>query len=46
VLDIEEGDIAVRLALGETQLIAENKEYFKREGMCICVCVRICAERL
>jgi hypothetical protein len=32
VLDIEEGDMAVRLALGETQLIAENKDYFKREG--------------
>ena len=33
VLDVEEGDMAVRLALGETQLIAENREYFRSEGV-------------
>jgi hypothetical protein len=33
VLDREAGDMAVRLALGETQLIAENKDYFRREGV-------------
>lgn len=33
VLDVEQGDMAVRLALAETQLVAENSEYFLREGV-------------
>ncbi|CAN0488630.1 unnamed protein product, partial [Ectocarpus sp. 12 AP-2014] len=33
ILDREEGDMAVRLALGETLLVKENKEYFEKEGV-------------
>ncbi|CAM9214696.1 unnamed protein product [Chrysoparadoxa australica] len=33
VLDVEEGDMAVRLALGETALVAENKAYLEQEGV-------------
>lgn len=32
-----QGDMAVRLALGETHLIKENKEYFEKEGVDISV---------
>lgn len=28
-----QGDMAVRLALGETHLVKENREYFEREGV-------------
>eukprot|EP00903_Cladosiphon_okamuranus_P014644 g13579.t1 len=37
ILDREEGDMAVRLALGETHLVKENKEYFEKEGVDISV---------
>ncbi|CAM9175481.1 unnamed protein product [Discosporangium mesarthrocarpum] len=33
ILDKDEGDMAVRLALGETSLVLENKEYFEKEGV-------------
>ncbi|CAM9923864.1 unnamed protein product, partial [Phaeothamnion confervicola] len=33
VLDREESDMALRLALAETQLVRENKEYFQLEGV-------------
>lgn len=32
-----QGDMAVRLALGETHLVKENKEYFEKEGVDISV---------
>lgn len=32
-LRISQGDMAVRLALGETLLVKENKEYFEKEGV-------------
>ena len=31
--DLKSGDAAVRLALGETQVIEENREYFKKHGI-------------
>ena len=33
ILDKESGNMAVRLAIGETMLIKENKEYFAKEGV-------------
>eukprot|EP00752_Nemacystus_decipiens_P011869 g10527.t1 len=37
ILDREQGDMAVRLALGETHLVKENKDYFEKEGVDISV---------
>jgi multiple RNA-binding domain-containing protein 1 len=33
VLDRDSSNMAVRLAVGETTLLAENKEFFDKEGV-------------
>ncbi|GLD98776.1 hypothetical protein PINS_up007494 [Pythium insidiosum] len=33
IMDKEHGNMAVRLAIGETMLVQENKEFFAREGV-------------
>ncbi|KAJ0408715.1 hypothetical protein P43SY_001939 [Pythium insidiosum] len=33
IMDKENGNMAVRLAIGETMLVQENKEFFAREGV-------------
>jgi multiple RNA-binding domain-containing protein 1 len=33
VLDKEGGGMAVKLALGETFMVAENREFFEKEGV-------------
>lgn len=33
IMDKEQGNMAVRLAIGETMLIKENKDFFAREGV-------------
>lgn len=33
IMDKEQGNMAVRLAIGETMLVKENKDFFAREGL-------------
>lgn len=46
VLDREGGDMAVKLALGETFLLAENREFFQKEGVDLTVLESAAAQQV